>query len=169
MESLLEILGKIGFDWQVALANTVNFLIIFFLLKKFIFPSISKHITERQKKISEGLEKAKEAEARLKDIDALGLKTVREAEVKAQIILQSAVEKEKKMEREIQEKSDQKKQEMNVLLRTHLSKQQESARNEVLRQAKQLVREVVSKTVELSPDAIDEALIGKAVRSMNNK
>jgi F0F1-type ATP synthase membrane subunit b/b' len=56
-----EILGKIGFDWQVALANLVNFLIIVFLLKKFAFKPIAKIIQDRQNKINEGLENAKKA------------------------------------------------------------------------------------------------------------
>jgi F0F1-type ATP synthase membrane subunit b/b' len=37
---ILGILGKIGFDWQVALANLVNFLIIFWILKKFAFKPV---------------------------------------------------------------------------------------------------------------------------------
>jgi len=53
-----EILGKIGFDWQVALANLFNFLIIFFILKKYAFGPIGKLIKERQDKINEGIENA---------------------------------------------------------------------------------------------------------------
>lgn len=55
MENLLNILGKVGFDWQVALANLFNFLIIFFILKKFAFGPIGKLIKERQDAITKGL------------------------------------------------------------------------------------------------------------------
>lgn len=65
MDGLLSILGKVGFDWQVALANLVNFLIIFFILKKFAFKPIGKIIKERQEKIQKGLDDAKQAEAAL--------------------------------------------------------------------------------------------------------
>lgn len=58
MENLLNILGKVGFDWQVALANLFNFLIIFFILKKFAFGPIGKLIKERQDAISKGLSDA---------------------------------------------------------------------------------------------------------------
>lgn len=55
-----EILGKIGFDWHVALANLVNFLIILFLLKKFAWEPIGKMIRERKKTIETGLLDAKQ-------------------------------------------------------------------------------------------------------------
>lgn len=58
MEGLLGILGKIGFDWQVALANLFNFLIIFFILKRYAFGPIGKLIKERQEKIDQGLKNA---------------------------------------------------------------------------------------------------------------
>lgn len=58
MENLLNILGKVGFDWQVALANLFNFLIIFFVLKKYAFGPIGKIIKERQASINEGLASA---------------------------------------------------------------------------------------------------------------
>lgn len=54
---MLEILGKIGFDWQVAVANLVNFLIIFWLLKRFAFAPIGRILSERQAKIQAGIEK----------------------------------------------------------------------------------------------------------------
>jgi F-type H+-transporting ATPase subunit b len=60
-----EILGRIGFDWQVALANLVNFLIIFLLLKYFAFKPIAKIIKKRKDKIQKGLDDAQQAETNL--------------------------------------------------------------------------------------------------------
>ncbi|PJE73963.1 MAG: ATP synthase F0 subunit B [Candidatus Terrybacteria bacterium CG10_big_fil_rev_8_21_14_0_10_41_10] len=57
-----EILSKIGFDWKLALANLINFLIIFYLLKKFAFAPIGRIIRERKDKIDEGLENAARSE-----------------------------------------------------------------------------------------------------------
>jgi len=62
VEKLLEILGNVGFDWKVALANFVNFLIILFILNKFFFKSLGKTLDERKKKIVEGLTLRDEAE-----------------------------------------------------------------------------------------------------------
>lgn len=63
--NLGEILGKVGFDWQVALANLVNFLVIFLLLKYFAFKPLSKLIQKRKEKIQKGLDDAQQAETNL--------------------------------------------------------------------------------------------------------
>ena len=60
-----EVLSNIGFDWQVALANFINFLIIFWILKKFVFGPVGKIITERNEKIQTGIDQATQSEAEL--------------------------------------------------------------------------------------------------------
>ncbi len=60
-----EVLGKLGFDWKVALANLVNFLIIYFLLRNVVFKKLGHAIKERQEKIQKGLEDARRAESAL--------------------------------------------------------------------------------------------------------
>lgn len=65
MSEILNILGSVGFNWHVALANFVNFLIILFLLNKFFFTKIGKTIDERTKTIEQGLHHASEAERKL--------------------------------------------------------------------------------------------------------
>jgi F-type H+-transporting ATPase subunit b len=65
MQEILNILGSLGFNWHVALANFVNFLIILFLLNKFFFGKIGKTLSEREKIIECGLTQAHEAERKL--------------------------------------------------------------------------------------------------------
>jgi len=56
-----EILAKIGFDYRVALANLVNFLIVLWVLQKFAFPKIQEVLAERQTKIRKGIQDAEDA------------------------------------------------------------------------------------------------------------
>jgi len=90
---MLEILGKVGFDWQVALANTVNFVIIFFLLKKYAFGPISKIITERQEKIALGIENSKKAETELLMAEQVGKEKISKAKIEANSIIGEAQKK----------------------------------------------------------------------------
>lgn len=90
---MIEILGKIGFDWQVALANLVNFIIIFIILKKFAFAPIKKIITERQRKIDEGLDNAKKAETELLMAEEIREKKIQKARIEANSIVGSAQKK----------------------------------------------------------------------------
>ncbi len=65
MSEILNILGSVGFNWHVALANFINFLIILFLLKIFFFKKIGGVLRERHQAIERGLEQAREAEIKL--------------------------------------------------------------------------------------------------------
>ena len=105
MEGILEILGKIGFDSQVALANLINFLIIFFILQKFAFKPIKKIIDERQKKISEGLSNAKKAEADLIMAESRRNEIIKKAENDAGALITEAMEKGDKVILSLREKA----------------------------------------------------------------
>ena len=65
MSEILNILGSVGFNWHVALANFFNFLIILFLLNKFFFKKIGSTIDTRHSIIEHGLNQAKDAEKAL--------------------------------------------------------------------------------------------------------
>ena len=61
----MDILEKFGVDPILLVAQIVNFLIIFFILKKFLYKSVLDLLKKRQNKIKEGLEQAEEARIRL--------------------------------------------------------------------------------------------------------
>jgi len=62
---LTDVLGKLGFDWKVALANLVNFLLIFWLLRNVVFRKLGAAIRERREKIQAGLDDAEKAKTEL--------------------------------------------------------------------------------------------------------
>lgn len=93
MEVLTQALGSLGFDWRIALANLVNFLIIFFILKHFFFGSVQKAIAERKTKIEKGLSDAKEAELLLASSETEKARVLKEAALLAQGIVSSGEEK----------------------------------------------------------------------------
>ncbi len=67
MSEILNILSSVGFNWHVALANFVNFLIILYLLKVFFFKKIGTVIDERHAIIERGLNQARDAEKALQE------------------------------------------------------------------------------------------------------
>lgn len=87
---MLEILGKIGFDWQVALANLVNFLIIFFILRRFAWKPLKNVIEERQQKIVKGLEDAQKAATDLMMAEEIRKQKVEDAKLHANQIVSDA-------------------------------------------------------------------------------
>jgi F-type H+-transporting ATPase subunit b len=92
MDQILNILGSVGFNWHVALANFINFLIILFLLNKFFFGKIGKAIDTRHDIIERGLTQASEAEKALTLADEHKTTLLREAKQEGHDIILKAQE-----------------------------------------------------------------------------
>jgi F-type H+-transporting ATPase subunit b len=87
---MLEILGKIGFDWQVALANLINFAVIFLILNYLVFKPLKKVISERRAKIDKGLDDAYKSQAALVEANSRKEELLSDAYKESQDILSKA-------------------------------------------------------------------------------
>lgn len=58
----MEILENFGFDFTLFIAQIINFLIIAFIFKKFLYKPLLKTLKDRQKTIIKGLKDAEDAE-----------------------------------------------------------------------------------------------------------
>ncbi len=92
-----EILSKIGFDYRVALANLVNFLIVFWVLYRFAFPKIQAVLSERQAKIHKGLQDAEDAAKAKLDAQDLAKKSLDDARAEARGIVSDGESEAKKI------------------------------------------------------------------------
>lgn len=57
-----DLFGVLGIDWKLLILQTIAFLIMLWVLKKFVYPPLTHALDERQKTVEEGLRAAKEAE-----------------------------------------------------------------------------------------------------------
>lgn len=90
MNQILSILGSVGFNWHVALANFINFLIILFILNKFFFGKIGKVISNRQEIIERGLTQASDAEKALANAESEKKQIIHEAKKEGHVIVTEA-------------------------------------------------------------------------------
>ncbi len=81
---------QLGIDGQLLVTQLINFGIMMAILAKFLYKPILKMIHDRQKRIAEGLTLAANMEAEREKLKALHAKTVREAEIEAQKIINAA-------------------------------------------------------------------------------
>lgn len=108
MEQILNILGSVGFNWHVALANFVNFLIILFVLNRFVFKKIGKVISSREEVIKEGIENAEKAKEELAKVDHEKEKIIAHAEKEGHEIIHKANTKAELQAVAIEEKAEEK-------------------------------------------------------------
>jgi len=162
------LLDQLGIDWQLFLSQAVNFFILLAVLTFFVYKPLMKVLKERTQKIKTGLEKAEEADVRLKEIDVIGKGKIKEAEQKGIEIIKATEDKAKIIDKENQEKLEKKQAAAQELLKQSILKQKEEAKAAVLAQAAELIKKTIIKTVELKPADIDDALIKKAVKEVES-
>lgn len=92
---------NLGIDLKYLIAQIVNFGILFFLLKKFLYKPILKVLDERTKRIKKGLEFAKEMEKKLKEAEAVEAEKLIQAHRQAREIIERSEGVGKKVAAEI--------------------------------------------------------------------
>jgi F-type H+-transporting ATPase subunit b len=162
-------ISQFGLDWKLFLSQLVNFALILIVLSIFVYKPVIKILKERNKKIKEGLDKAEEAGFRLKEIDNIGKSRIKDAESKSINIIKETEKRAKALEQELQKKSEANQLLLQKELQESYKKQQEQANELVLKNAVELVKKTIVKTVELKPEAVDEALIKKAVAGLKDE
>ena len=161
-----ELLEQLGINWKLFLSQAVNFFILLFVLRAFVYKPLLAAIKKRNEKIKEGLDKAEEATIRLKEVDSIAKEKLKEADHQSIEIIKATEEKAKVLEHKLAEKNEEKQAELQKQAEEQYKKQLEENKKAVLAKAGELVKQVIIKTVELKPEAIDEALIKKAVEQI---
>jgi len=159
----MEFFDQIGLDWKLFLSQAVNFFILLSVLWAFVYKPVIKIIKERNEKIKTGLQKAEQADVRLKEIDSMGKEKIKKAESESIEIIKATENRAKILAAELQQKNEEKQKELQKQAEDQLKRQLEENKKIVLAQAAELVKKAIIKTVELNPDQIDEALIKKAI------
>jgi F-type H+-transporting ATPase subunit b len=86
----MQILNNFGFEWTLFAAQIVNFLVIFFLLKKFLYKPMLKMLDDRKHTIAQGLKHAEEADKRLQETIEKEEKVLRTAQEEAKRMIDEA-------------------------------------------------------------------------------
>jgi len=163
-----ELLSQLGINWKIFLSQAFNFAILLAALTFFVYKPLMKVMDNRTKKIEEGLEKAEEADARLKEVDDIAKTKIKEAEGKSIEIIKLTGQKAKLLEQEMMQKSEEKQRQIALETEKMAKKQKEEAERQVLDNAVSLVKNLIAKTVELNPKDIDDKLIKKAAEELQS-
>jgi F-type H+-transporting ATPase subunit b len=75
----MEIIKKFGLETRLFLFQFVNFLVVAFILKKFLYAPLKKILDERKFKIEESLKESKNIKKSLENANEAGIKILEEA------------------------------------------------------------------------------------------
>ena len=148
---------------------TLVFLVVFFILWKWGFPSIIKMVNERKEYIDESLAKAEEANLRLANIQKQGEELLMEAREKQAQILREASETRDAIVGQAQEKAHEESARILSEAKAEIENQKQAAIRDIRSQvAEKILRKQLSTSAEQSQlidSLLDEVASSKGTES----
>ncbi|MFH1866541.1 MAG: F0F1 ATP synthase subunit B [Patescibacteria group bacterium] len=166
----MDLLGKLGIDWKLLLAQAVNFLIVLLVLYKFLYKPIIKFLEKRRERIEASLTEAKRIEQELKELAVSKEQVLKEARLRAEEIQKQA---EARAERERQETLRKVRAEAEravAEVRQKFVVEKDQMMLQVKLQAATLVAQATTKVLaKITTPTLDKELIEQAVKEVANR
>jgi F-type H+-transporting ATPase subunit b len=85
-----ELFSNLGINGKLLFAQAFNFLLVLFLLNKFVFKKVIRHLEERRNKIEQGLELTEKAEHEMQRIEGARIRELEKGRVAGEKVLADA-------------------------------------------------------------------------------
>ena len=164
----MEIVKEFGINPILLLAQIVNFAILLFLLKRFLYKPILKSLDERKSKIAKSLKEAEEIEKKLQKISEEQAAILGKARTEASQIISEAKDETK----QLTEKSlAQTKESVQQLLNTNKKRIALEKDQMMLDAKKELTELVIATTAAVAKKSVsetsDKKLVTEAIESLS--
>lgn len=162
------VLDALGIDWKLLVFQVIAFLLLIWLLAKFVFPALIKAVDDRQKRIETGLKEAAEARRALENAEAKADEVLAEARKDAEALLQRSQEEAANAllaaETKAKERSEQIVAESRATLAADVRKAREVLKKDTIALVAAATERVVGEKVDAKKDAelIAQALAKEA-------
>ena len=145
----MEVFSKLGIDWRLLVAQLINFGILFWILRRFLYKPILDVLEKRKTTIEKGFEDAKLAEEKL-----------RAAEKEALLILQKAKHEAEKTVEQAQKDAQNERQEITRKAKEEVYRIIYEAREKILAERQDMIDEVKKELAGVVTDAVSVVLAG---------
>ncbi|MDO8600864.1 MAG: F0F1 ATP synthase subunit B [bacterium] len=163
-----EFAHQFGINWKLLLAQAVNFFILFWILKRFVYGPVLNMLEKRRKEIKEGLEAAEASQKRLAEADIEKQAILTKANQESLGIVSQSEIKAKEREKEILEETHKKAEAVVLEAKQKIREEKLKTEEEILRESRGLLKEAVAKIIEKSPESIDDMLIKNTLAELKN-
>ena len=140
-------------DWKILVGQIINFAILFFVLKTFVYHPFLNLLKSRREKIEEGINKSIEADNRLGKIDELKSAIEKKGEEEKKKILSQAEAEAKKRVEESTKKAEEERSVLLVKARKEAEDLKEKEKEET---KKQTIDNAFALAEKLLKEEIDE-------------
>lgn len=101
----MQILSTLGINWQLLIAQFVNFLILVGILSYFVYKPVLKILDERRDRIRKSMDDAEHIEQQRKDIEQFKVDQLRKIDHETSVFLDNARVQAEKVKKEILERA----------------------------------------------------------------
>lgn len=159
-----DIFGALGIDWKILILQIISFLILVFILGKFIYPKLMKSVDDRMDKINQATVSFEQAQTALSNAQTEADKILAQARKDASVFLADAKSEAKQLLADAEEKAKEKTNIIVVNGKQELVLEANKLREELKKETVLLVAEASSVlTGSLVDSKKDEQLIKKAI------
>ncbi len=141
----MEIFEALGINWKILIGQILNFLVLFYLMKRFVFGPFLRILEQRKEKIDLVFSKEKEIKEKLLSIEKEKEKILKEAEKMAQAIIREAEKRAKKTTEAILEEAQKTKEEIIAKAKKTALNEIEAMKNDFYQKNLELVFLIVEK------------------------
>lgn len=160
-----DIMSSLGVDWQMLAFQMISFALVVFLFGKYIFPTFMRIIDERQTKIDESLDAAREAETHAATAQDRIDKQLAKARLEARDIVTTAKDEASAMMAKADEKAKQNAQHVLEQAHDEISKEVIAAKKALHNETLELVAAATARVVgQTHSKDIDRAVISEALK-----
>ena len=135
----MEVLGTLGIDWKLFLAQLINFSIVLFIFWKWVVKPLGSTLTKRQERIEEGLKNADRLDEEKKTFEAWKVGEMKKVRAEADTILRTTTDTANKIRQETIVEAQRQAAKIAEQARATI----ESDKNQMMKEAKQEVATLV--------------------------
>jgi F-type H+-transporting ATPase subunit b len=163
----MEILNEFGFNTGLFLAQIVNFLILAFVFKKFLYKPILKVLEDRKKAIAKGIKESEEASAALASAEDERTKILQTASKESQKIIDETKKSAEEIRSQILESAQKDAEKMVAEAKKQSEMEMDRMRKEASDMSLQLSKSILERVItQLFSKSEQEILIKKGLQEI---
>ncbi len=163
-----DIFSALGIDWQILIFQIIAFLLLVWLLGKFVYPWLMKSVDERQEAIEESVKAAKAAEEKAETAQDEIAKMLKEARKEAKDIVTTAKDEATAMVEASDKKAKTRSEKIVADAHDQIEKDVIAARKALHNDTIELVALATEKVIgKAITDKVDDKVIAAAVKEAN--
>ncbi len=163
----MDVLHNFGVEWQLLVAQIINFLVIFYLLKRFLYKPIFSLLKKREESIKQGLSKADESKKALEEALVKEKKIIKDAQETARQIIQEAKEQAETVAKGVEEKAKKQADSMLESAKTQIERETRAAEKELEKHVSELSVKILKQSLgHVFTEKEQEEIVTKATKAL---